>query len=65
MKNVGFHILHCQVLINGRHVFMGYVDMETLTKAALNEEDWLRSGDLGYVDNDDYVFITGKIKGDP
>ncbi|XP_069482870.1 long-chain-fatty-acid--CoA ligase ACSBG2-like isoform X2 [Ambystoma mexicanum] len=46
----------------GRHVFMGYLNMEEKTKEALDEEGWLHSGDLGKQDEDGFLFITGRIK---
>lgn len=53
---------HGEICIQGRHVFMGYLgDMEK-TVEAIDDEGWLRTGDIGYVDKDGYLFITGRIK---
>ncbi|KAI1891619.1 hypothetical protein AGOR_G00145650 [Albula goreensis] len=46
----------------GRHVFMGYLNMPDKTEEALDSEGWLHSGDLGKHDNQDFLFITGRIK---
>ncbi|XP_036385708.1 long-chain-fatty-acid--CoA ligase ACSBG2-like [Megalops cyprinoides] len=46
----------------GRHVFMGYLNMPEQTKAALDQEGWLHSGDLGKHDKDGFLFVTGRIK---
>lgn len=46
----------------GRHVFMGYLNMEDQTKEALDEEGWLHSGDLGKHDQDGFLYITGRLK---
>ncbi|XP_030647881.1 long-chain-fatty-acid--CoA ligase ACSBG2 [Chanos chanos] len=46
----------------GRHVFMGYLNMPEKTKEALDEEGWLHSGDLGKHDENDFLYITGRIK---
>ncbi|XP_078533829.1 long-chain-fatty-acid--CoA ligase ACSBG2-like [Lissotriton helveticus] len=51
-----------EVCFWGRHVFMGYLNMEEKTKEALDEEGWLHTGDLGKLDQDGYLFITGRIK---
>ena len=39
-----------QVLIRGRHVFMGYLGHPEYTGKDLNDEGWMRSGDIGYID---------------
>ncbi|KTG01631.1 hypothetical protein cypCar_00047494, partial [Cyprinus carpio] len=46
----------------GRHVFMGYLNMPEKTEEALDTDGWLHSGDLGKHDEDDFLFITGRIK---
>lgn len=47
----------------GRTVFMGYLNMEDRTKEAFDEEGWLHSGDLGKLDKDGFLYVTGRIKG--
>jgi long-chain-fatty-acid--CoA ligase ACSBG len=49
--------------MNGRNVFMGYLNMEDKTREALDEDGWLHSGDIGRRSEEDYLFITGRIKG--
>lgn len=46
----------------GRNVFMGYLNMADKTTEALDEEGWLHSGDLGRNDQNDFLYITGRIK---
>uniref|UniRef100_A0A8C5V6N5 Long-chain-fatty-acid--CoA ligase ACSBG2 n=2 Tax=Microcebus murinus TaxID=30608 RepID=A0A8C5V6N5_MICMU len=51
-----------EVCIWGRHVFMGYLESEDETLDVFNEEGWLHSGDLGKMDNQGFLYITGRIK---
>ncbi|XP_063003029.1 long-chain-fatty-acid--CoA ligase ACSBG2 isoform X2 [Elgaria multicarinata webbii] len=53
-----------EVCFAGRHVFMGYLNMEEKTKEAIDDEGWLHSGDLGKHDLDGFLYITGRIKAD-
>ena len=50
-----------EVLIRGENVFRGYHRDEQATSEAL-ADGWLRSGDLGAVDDDGYLAITGRKK---
>ncbi|XP_063147057.1 long-chain-fatty-acid--CoA ligase ACSBG2 isoform X2 [Candoia aspera] len=51
-----------EVCFSGRHIFMGYLNMEDKTKEAIDAEGWLHSGDLGRHDEDGFLYITGRIK---
>lgn len=48
----------------GRNVFMGYLNMPDKTTEALDEDGWLHSGDLGRNDQKEFLYITGRIKGE-
>ena len=46
----------------GPGVFVGYVGEPEMTRAALDEDGWYRSGDLAVMDTDGYIRITGRKK---
>lgn len=53
---------HGEMCIKGRHVFMGYLNEVEKTVEAFDEDGWMRTGDVGYIDKDENIFITGRIK---
>lgn len=51
-----------EIQVKGSNVFKGYFDDEEETANAFTEDGWFRTGDLGYVDEDGFLFVTGRIK---
>jgi len=51
-----------EIQLKGPHVFRGYWNNEEKTKETITEDGWLRTGDVGKVDNQGYYTITGRIK---
>lgn len=51
-----------EVCCRGYNVMKGYYKREEETKAAIDEKGYLHSGDLGVMDEEGYVRITGRIK---
>src|SRR5215210_646568 len=50
-----------EVLIKGPNIFQGYYKNEDATKQTL-EDGWLHTGDLGRLDEDGFLYITGRKK---
>jgi len=51
-----------EVLIRGPNVMQYYLKNEEATSQAITRDGWLRTGDLGRMDADGYVYITGRLK---
>jgi long-chain acyl-CoA synthetase len=51
-----------ELLIRSPTVFAGYYKDETATREVLDDEGWLRSGDIAEIDEDGYVTITDRKK---
>jgi long-chain acyl-CoA synthetase len=50
------------LLIKGPNIMMGYWNNESATKAMIQADGWLNSGDTARIDEQGHVFITGRIK---
>ncbi|MBX3075255.1 long-chain-fatty-acid--CoA ligase [Candidatus Obscuribacterales bacterium] len=55
-QNVG------EIAIKGPCVMLGYHNQPEASEEAFNQDGWLLTGDLGYQDEDGYVFIVGRKK---
>ena len=69
VASVGHLVTGCQVrIVDGEiqvkspSVMMGYYHDEELTREAITEDGWLRTGDMGYVDEEDFVYLNGRKK---
>ena len=51
-----------EIVVRGENVMQGYLDQPEETAKTITEEGWLRTGDLGRMDKDGFVFVTGRIK---
>ena len=51
-----------EILVHGENVMMGYYKNEEATKAVLDKDGWLHTGDMGVVDPDGTIYIKGRCK---
>ncbi len=51
-----------EIVVKGPQVMLGYYNAEEITKAAFTEQGYFRTGDYGYLDDDGFLFITGRKK---
>jgi len=53
---------HGEILVKGPMVFPRYNNDPEATTQAFTEDGWFRTGDLGWVDQDGYIHVTGRLK---
>ncbi|KAJ9539566.1 hypothetical protein OSB04_026072 [Centaurea solstitialis] len=51
-----------EICIRGPQIMKGYLNDAKSTAATIDEQGWLHTGDIGYVDHDDEVFIVDRVK---
>jgi long-chain acyl-CoA synthetase len=51
-----------ELLIRSETIFAGYLNDDEATRAVIAEDGWLRSGDVGSIDEDGFVTITDRKK---
>ena len=51
-----------EIQVKGDNVMLGYYKNDEENAKAFTADGWYRTGDIGYMDEDGYIFITGRLK---
>ena len=51
-----------EIMVKGDNVMTEYYKSPQETSAAIEPDGWLHTGDMGYLDKDGFVFVTGRLK---
>ncbi|MDF1575970.1 MAG: AMP-binding protein [Bacteroidales bacterium] len=51
-----------EILVKGENLMEGYYKNDKATKATIDEDGWLHTGDLGVTDTDGFIYIKGRSK---
>ena len=61
--SVGTHgYIEGEIQIKGDNVMLGYYNNPEANADVFTDDGWFRTGDMGYIDNDGYFYITGRLK---
>ncbi|KAL4028802.1 hypothetical protein IC575_012013 [Cucumis melo] len=51
-----------EICIRGPQIMKGYLNNEEATEKTIDKDGWLHTGDLGFIDDDDEIFIVDRLK---
>uniref|UniRef100_A0A5B6ZBX8 4-coumarate--CoA ligase n=1 Tax=Davidia involucrata TaxID=16924 RepID=A0A5B6ZBX8_DAVIN len=51
-----------EICIRGNQIMKGYLNDQEATERTIDKEGWLHTGDIGYIDADDELFIVDRLK---
>ncbi|KAM0823892.1 hypothetical protein ACQ4PT_070563 [Festuca glaucescens] len=52
-----------EICIRGEQIMKGYVNDSEATKNTIDRDDWLHTRDIGFVDDDEEIFVVDRMKG--
>ena len=53
---------HGELWVKGPQTMKGYFNNEAATKEMITADGWLKTGDVGYFDEDEYFYISDRLK---
>lgn len=56
------HKIPGEIQIKGDNVFLGYYKNRQATKSAFTNDNWFKTGDMGIIDSDGFLFLRGRSK---
>ena len=62
LDNVNPETGHGEIVVNTPCALQGYYKNEEATAAVFTEDGWFRTGDLGYIDEEGFIYIKGRLK---
>lgn len=62
LDNVNPETGHGEIVVNSACVMQGYYKNEVATAEVFTNDGWFKTGDLGYIDEDGFIFIKGRLK---
>jgi len=51
-----------EIQVKGDNVMLGYMNNDAANVESFTEDGWFRTGDMGYMDEEGYIYITGRLK---
>ncbi|NQU86653.1 MAG: AMP-binding protein [Mariniphaga sp.] len=51
-----------EIQVRGENIMLGYFKNEKATNEAFTEDGWLKTGDLGIIDSNNFIYIKGRMK---